>query len=69
MAGGMSIWRKALAHIIMEETMEESKITADVAVEFQMSFKQRLVLIWACLRGGRFRLVLPDSTVNLNKGH
>jgi hypothetical protein len=44
-----------------------NKITADVDIEFNVNFKQRLVLIWACLCGGRFHLVLPDSTVNLIK--
>jgi hypothetical protein len=44
-----------------------NKVIADVDIEFNVSLKERLVLIWACLRGGHFHLVLPDSVVNLNK--
>ena len=44
-----------------------STITADVEVEFVMSYRARLSMAWACLLGRHVRLLLPESTVTLRE--
>ncbi len=44
-----------------------SKIVTDVRIEFRVGIRARLRLLWRCLRGGHFILILPESTVNLTR--